>query len=536
MMRAAKISKIGLVFALPSITLAMGHAVQAADIAAIPIPQQADAQAVPAFIGKRAHPKRIKASPIPQNPWMGEDPWNNAHNDSYMSDTYPVAGPRGISPKVLSTWLGNPVDPQGIVVVMTFDAQGLLIAAAIRSNSAEQSAHVQITLLDPKTLSTLATFDLPRETLVGPGFRPAGAYMYLDNQNRVVVGTKDRTVWVLSHAHDAATGSWSFHHDLTYDLTQAIPEGDALQALQPDFFGRVWFTSKAGVVGTLNMKTGAVRHTAELRQGGERIVNSHATDEEGAAYIASTQAMYRFDADSRGRPQVTWREPYDAGTRVKPGQTDIGTGTTPTLMGKNYVTISDNADPRMHVLVFQRRKTVSGSRLVCAEPVFQPGMGSNENSLIATDTSIIVENNYGYTNPRTATVGGLTTTPGIARIDLNKKGGCRTVWSNESISIPSVISKMSVRNGLIYTYSKPQGPGTTDPWYFTAIDFRTGKLAYQQLAGTGILYNNHYAGAYLGPDGTLYVGVLGGIVAMRDTSSKLKHGHQHNDDDDDDSE
>jgi hypothetical protein len=135
-----------------------------------------------------------------------------------------------------------------------------------------------------------------------------------------------------------------------------------------------------------------------------------------------------------------------------------------------------------------------------------------------------------YSNPRTATVGGLTTTPGIARIDLDKKG-CRTVWSNESISIPSVISKMSVRNGLIYTYSKPHGPGATDPWYFTAIDFRTGKLAYKQLAGTGILYNNHYAGAYLGPDGTLYVGVLGGIVAMRDSASRLTHGHRDTDED-----
>lgn len=533
-MRPSKISKTGLAFAVPIILLAASNAVQAAEVAAIPIPQQAGAHDVPTFIGRRAAPRPIKALPIPQNPWMGEDPWTNAHNDSYMSDTYPLAGPRGIAPEVFSTWLGNPVDPQGIVVVMTFDSQGLIIAAAIRSNSAEQTAQVQITLLDPKTLARLATFDLPKEAQT-PGFRPAGAYMYLDNQDRVMVGTKDRTVWVLSHTRDASTGEWAFHHDLTYDLTQAIPEGDALQALQPDFSGRVWFTSKAGVVGTLNMNTGKIRHTAELQLGGERIVNSHATDEEGAAYIASTQAMYRFDADANGQPQVTWRESYDAGTRVKPGQTDIGTGTTPTLMGKDYVTISDNADPRMQVLVFKRGKMVSGSRLVCAEPVFQPGMGSNENSLIATDTSIIVENNYGYTNPRTATVGGRTTTPGIARIDLDKQGGCRTVWSNESISIPSVISKMSVRNGLIYTYAKPQGPGTTDPWYFTAIDFRTGKLAYQQLAGTGILYNNHYAGAYLGRDGTLYVGVLGGIVAMRDTGPGrgYEHGHEHQDVDND---
>jgi hypothetical protein len=31
------------------------------------------------------------------------------------------------------------------------------------------------------------------------------------------------------------------------------------------------------------------------------------------------------------------------------------------------------------------------------------------------------------------------------------------------------------------------------------------------------MFNNHYAGAYLGPNGSVYVGVLGGVVAMRDT-------------------
>ena len=174
------------------------------------------------------------------------------------------------------------------------------------------------------------------------------------------------------------------------------------------------------------------------------------------------------------------------------------------------MTITDNGQPRMNVLVYDR----TDGRLVCAEPVFQPGQASNENSLIATDTSIIVENNFGYKTVQDTTH-GRTTKPGIARVDV-ENGACHTVWSNESESIPSVISKMSLANGLIYTYTKPRGPATTDPWYFTAIDFHTGTTVYSQLAGIGILYNNHYAGAYLGPDGTLYVGVVGGIVAMRD--------------------
>lgn len=148
---------------------------------------------------------------------------------------------------------------------------------------------------------------------------------------------------------------------------------------------------------------------------------------------------------------------------------------------------------------------------------FQAGQASNENSLVATDSSIIVENNFGYKKALKDTTHGRTTVAGLARIDV-ENGACRTVWTNDSISIPTLITKMSLANGLIYTYTKPKGPATTDPWYFTAVDFHTGETVWKVLAGIGILYNNHYAGAYIGPDGTLYVGVLGGIVAMHDGS------------------
>jgi pyruvate kinase len=90
----------------------------------------------------------------------------------------------------------------------------------------------------------------------------------------------------------------------------------------------------------------------------ERIVNGTVADETGGVYIAATRYMYRFDADADGSPSITWKEPYDAGTHLKAGQVDIGTGTTPTLMGEDYVAISDNAEPRMHVVVWRRAKNV----------------------------------------------------------------------------------------------------------------------------------------------------------------------------------
>jgi hypothetical protein len=194
------------------------------------------------------------------------------------------------------------------------------------------------------------------------------------------------------------------------------------------------------------------------------------------------------------------------------------------LMGTDFVTITDNAYPQMDVLVYQRAAQVQGSRLVCKVPVFEKDQSDTENSLIATNQSIIVENNYGYYGPQ-ATLFNRATTPGITRIDLNAdQNGCNTVWTNNQESIPSVVSQMSLANGLIYTYTKDAdsctfpGPCYTAAWYLTAIDFASGQTVFKRLGGTGLFYNNHYSGVYLGPDQkTAYVGVIGGIIAIRDS-------------------
>ena len=121
---------------------------------------------------------------------------------------------------------------------------------------------------------------------------------------------------------------------------------------------------------------------------------------QGGVFIVSDYAMYRFDAAPDGTPQITWREAYDRGTPPpKPGQIQVGSGTTPTLMGTDFVTIADNANP-IDVLVYRRAAQVQGSRLVCKVPVFEENASATENSLIATNQSIVVENNYGYYGPQ----------------------------------------------------------------------------------------------------------------------------------------
>ena len=44
------------------------------------------------------------------------------------------------------------------------------------------------------------------------------------------------------------------------------------------------------------------------------------------------------------------------------------------------------------------------------------------------------------------------------------------------------------------------------------------RTRWSRLTGTGTQWNNHYASIYLGPDGTLYVATLAGLVRMKDSS------------------
>src|SRR3954452_1619164 len=143
-----------------------------------------------------------------------------------------------------------------------------------------------------------------------------------------------------------------------------------------------------------------------------------------------------------------------------------------------------------------------------------------ENSIIAAGDSRFVEDNYGDQDTFWQT-GGAPTTAGFARVDINAKGtGCKVRWTNKTAPVPTVVSKLSTKTGLIYTYIAPQDPNGSQPWYWAAIDAKTGKEAWRKLAGTGLAFNNNYAGLSLGPDGTAYLGTFGGLQALRDGSAR----------------
>jgi hypothetical protein len=466
--------------------------------AADPIPEKPSPNQIPEFVGRAATPQPLSlvdAPTPPRHPFMAPNDRSNLHDDAYQTDTANWQGPLGRDTQRLS------FSNTGVCGSITFDSKDRLVTVCVGA------VRPVLKLLDPGSLKELASMDLPpRQSVPANLFQDftGGGYFYLDHRDRAIIPTTTRHIFVVGQT--AAPG---FRIERDYDVSGTLASDDKVISALPDWSGRIWFATIKGVVGTVDPASGAVK----VYDTKEPIGNSHAVDETGGVYIVTDGALYRFDADAAGAPKVTWRQSYPNIGEVKPGQTQKGSGTTPTLMGPDYVSITDNADP-MNVVVYKRAKSVTGSRLVCSQAVFRKGAGSTDNSLIGTANSMVVENNYGYTGP-SSTVRG-STEPGVERVDIDADGtGCHTVWRSAERS-PSVVPKLSLENGLVYLYTKDPDPNMDDPFYLTAVDFRTGKTVWKKRAGNGLGFNNNYAPVILGPEGTAYVGVLGGLVALRD--------------------
>jgi hypothetical protein len=457
----------------------------------VPIPENPISNA-PEFSGQPATPDKIKQRWRPvQNPFMAPDPNNNLHNDAYMTDAYRRLGPLGQGTSTASALFLRECGS------LTFDSQDRIVSVCVGLD------RPVLALIHPHTLGVIAAHDLPPRRPGGDPFTgfAGGGYFYLDDQDRAVVPTTTRHVFVLEH--DGGTG---FELVSDFDLSGIVGEGDGIISALPDFKGRIWFASTGGVVGWVNPRNGKIR-SKDLA---EPIGNSFAVDETGGVFIVTDEALYRFDAKGR-KVRTVWRRAYANIGVKKPGQTQAGSGTTPTLIAKRKVAITDNADP-MRIVVYRRGRKSKGKK-ICREPVFDRGSSATDQSLIAAGGSLIVENNYGYTGPAAVEL-GKTTTPGLQRVDV-RKGKCKTKWRSNEIA-PSVVPKVSLRAGLVYTYTKPANTGLGDPWYFTALDFDTGDTIFKRLAGEGLGFNNNFAPVTIGPDGTAYVGVLGGLTMVRD--------------------
>ena len=247
-------------------------------------------------------------------------------------------GPLGNAPTVTSNNLG-------CISTLTLTKAGKVIGICVPPFNQQGQSQPFLYLLEPDTLSTITTLNLPILTSSSGSSFGGGGYFYLDQDQNVIFPTGDNSIWEV----EIQNGN-SFVHTQTCQLP--VPSSQVIQSVFPDNTGLLWFTSSGGLVGAAstvaNLDTCTPR-TLQLTipdgssQGQpEPISKSFATDPTaaGGVFIVSNYAMYRFDPQPDGSPTITWREAYHRGSKQKPGQVQQGSGTTPTLIGTNFVTIT----------------------------------------------------------------------------------------------------------------------------------------------------------------------------------------------------
>ncbi len=417
----------------------------------------------------------------PQNPGLADNPFNSIHNDSWASDTYNLRAPTpGGTVETLFTG--------GDCATITFDSRGRLVSLCATLT------RVVAYVVDPDTLEVLVSREVGQRSPSLTDFS-GGGYFVLDDKDRVVFPAAGGVLRVLS--------TMDLREVDSIDVSTTLQPGEQVTSVLPDWLGRYWYVGSAGTVGVVRDGTADA-----VNLSGESIENSFAVAEDGV-FVVTGSALYRLTAAETGAPQEVWRTEYDRGKEQKPGQTSRASGTTPTLFSDWGVAITDNAEPRMQVVVADRRT----GQIACEVPVFAEGASATENSLISIGDALVVENNYGYSPAITSTMAGRSTSPGMAAVTA-VDGECSPAWDNASIRVPSLVSKGTTKDGLVLTYTKPTDDRGLDGWYFTAVDARTGDEVWTQLAGVGSPFNNHYAGAYL-HDGDLFVGTISGIAVLR---------------------
>ena len=475
------------------------------------IPQGWGFNLVESFSGQAFSPKPVSHTPVPQHPFLA--PTNSAtmHVESFNSDVHPKGGPIGVNPSVRSfahAAFG------GLCANIAYNTSGNLVAMCATFTN------FHLLLISPETLRPIDSLVFPPR----PSHRTlslrkimsdtsGGAYFYLDDQDRAVIVDAENKLHIVATGSRDEIGSLQVIE--TVDLNPAIRDDSyghvGVVSALPDWAGNIWFVAQSGIVGVYSGEGEVVTY----RIAGENISNSFAMDRDHA-YVVTDHALYAFRlSQSGGEIEQRWRLAYERGTFIKPGTITVGSGTSPTLIGDEFIAIVTSSEPQAELIVIGDRRT-SSPRVVCTHPLFSRGVSATQNSVVGIGNSVVIENNYGY-DLFTTMMFGRTAEGGLERIDFDPDmNSCHTVWRSDVIS-QTTVPKLSAETGLVYVYAKSaDAPLGVDAYYFSAIDFSTGRTAFQVLTGTGVSYDNNWAPIFLKDGGCAYVGVLRGLVEICD--------------------
>lgn len=411
-------------------------------------------------------------------------------------------------------------------------------------NGSDTNIVQAITVVDPETLDFLASWELPAKYAKS---QLNFSYMQVVMEtNQVVISTAEGQIFILQKCEDA-NGSPTIELRRLIDLTPSgVLKGYTLLNTMMDGSGNTWFTTGAvdgvgsgvatnGTIIGYVEPDGTIHSLDEIpnQSVGNGISLSNTTifvNTEPSAKDDHANAMGYILSLQPGQGtsvQLVWNATYQAGSSKKPGAFARGSGTSPTLLGNDFVAVADNSDVQINLLILPQNANGDNVQPVCTVPLWHPNASWTDNGAMVhydgKDYGVVLNNMYkapsfDTQNKTNGPYNNLTRmAPGISKFTVAGDGSeCHLTWTNPGRT--TTVTILSTKTGLIYGYEQSNELAYAGEyvWYATAMDYGTGKTVWKARTGAGGIFNNQYRTTFLNPNGALYQMVQGGVVIIKD--------------------
>jgi hypothetical protein len=508
--------------------------------------------------GTIAYPEPLEPLSKWAHPFMKEHLPSAMHEDSYASDVSNMQGPVPENAQVqYFQSRGKGQAFSGMCPSFAFVDENTMVTLSFGR------AITTLLLIDIRdSLKILDAIPIPGRgnkamELAGKKARMAlfrdtsgGAYFFLSKNNEVINPGPDYQILYIPIVNQAfdRDGMVSFEileeikkGDMMYDGLSEKEGGNKLTAVMPDAQGNVWYTSKMGVIGVIDLKDfkkgdyrekgncpktyshfisefgllkkiehffgkkyDRIEEVEFYREGmsdsefkkefreyfmvdsdtREEIQNSFSIGPDGV-YVVSSIALHklRFNNESKKiEMDPSWELTFsEKGDQIYPNDCLQKKGQLNDGSGTTP-TLMDNrfvviADNDYHQINVNIYSQKDGS-LVSRHKVFKKDSSACENSIVAYHNSLFIGNTYNYTDP----FNDNETPGGINRFDYNEKTEkfeLREDWPADFIDAKTATPKMSTITGLIYVYNREEETDDRYPnWQIMSIDFETGKKVF----------------------------------------------------------
>ena len=495
---------------------------------------------------------------IPQHPGLALNNWSGAHQDCYCSESVGLTGPTSDSLRVIVK-----SNPYGFTSVMGCNAQNQLIGMAL-SNGV-----FRIIVFDTDcNILTANVTGTALASLFSTSF--AGGYFFVDqNDNAIAVGDNKlqalptqnvvrkqqvyalTPLWTSADIVQAVTGG---NNNTLYSSLPVWGQNDLYWCLLAGKFDVQQQTDGTAVSITENAYIAVVRVTPSTRKTKARSDtsttatttvmakkelntpfrqynnNTITATEDGILFVTNgldasgkcTSGFCYLVSYTSGTITVQWQSDYSNSGLLKAGQTNVGSGTTPTVMAnpsdstKKLVVITDNAYPQMNVVVYD----YSTGAKVSETPVFSKMRSGNEASVIGVKGAVFVPSNFGHKIApfRSQYVAN---EPGLAKLELDvPNNSAEIIWEQQHYTF-FAMNMLARESGIIFAHSADwydEASATEGPvFYILAIDSFDGRVIWRIPIGRGSPYCHEYGGIYFDRVGDkIFMGTREFLVSIQD--------------------